>query len=97
MYAYSSDSFREFDARVVELLSRGLHRDIFREVFKPASIYKALQVHVVASASFLFRMLLRLARAVVRPSVAPSSSPPPVRMFSRTEAFRDVIAKSPIR
>ena len=37
MYAYSNDSFREFDARIVELLSEGLHRDIFREVFRPAS------------------------------------------------------------
>ena len=97
MYAYSNDSFREFDARVVELLSGGLHRDIFREVFRPASIGKLLQVRVAASASFLFRMVVRLARAGVRPGVAPRHDPPPVRTFSRTEAFRDVIARSLFR
>ena len=94
MYAYSNDSFREFDARIVELLSGGLHRDIFREVFRPASISKLLQVRVAASASFLFRMVVHLARAGVRPGVAPRRDPPPVRTFSRTEAFRDVIARS---
>ena len=94
MYAYSNDSFREFDARIVELLGRGLHRDIFREVFRPASIGKLLQVHVATSASFLFRMVVRLAHAVVRPGVTLRCSPPPVRKFSRTEAFRDVIARS---
>ena len=94
MYAYSNDSFREFDARIVELLSGGLHRDIFREVFRPASIVKLLRVRVAASASFLFRLVVRLARAGVRPGVAPRRDPPPVRTFSRTEAFRDVIARS---
>ena len=94
MYAYSNDSFREFDVRIVELLSRGFHRDIFREVFRPASIGKLLQVHVAASISFLVRMVVRLACSVVRPGVAPRRSPPPVRKFSRTEAFRDVIARS---
>ncbi len=94
MYAYSSDPFRVFDARVVELLRRGLHRDIFREMFRPTSIGKGLQVHTAASAYFLFRMLVCLVRAVVRSDVAPRHSPPPGRTFSRTEAFRDVIAKS---
>ena len=94
MYAYSNDSFREFDARIVEFLSEGLHRDIFRELFRPASIGKLLQVYVASGASFLFRMVIRLARAGVRPGVAPRRDPPPIRTFSRTEAFRDVIARS---
>lgn len=33
MYAYSNDSFPEFDRRVVELLRRGLQRRIIREVY----------------------------------------------------------------
>lgn len=94
MYAYSNDAFRKFDERIVEFLSGGLQRDIFREVFRPASIAKALRVRMAASASFLFRMVIRLACAGVRPGVAPRRDPPSVRTFSRTEAFRDVIARS---
>ena len=94
MYAYSSDSFEQFDARVVQLLRRGLHGDIFRHAFRPDSIWRVLQIHVAASACFLVRMLRRLMRAVARPRVTARLSPPPPRTFSRTEAFRDVIAKS---
>ena len=94
MYAYSRDSFREFDARVVELLHRGLQRDIFREVFKLVSIGKILRSHVTATASFLSRTFFRLLHAIVRPGVTHRQNPPPTRAFSRTEAFRDVIAKS---
>ena len=93
MYAYSSDSFREFDRRVVEFLRRGLHGNIFREVFRPVSIMKVLQSRVAANACFPVRMLIRMVRACVRQSLAPRLSPPPVRRYSRTEAFRDVIAK----
>ena len=93
MYAYSNDSFREFDARIVELLGRGLDRDIFREMFRPASIVKLLRVHSAASTSFLFRMAVRLFCAVVRPGVALRRCPPLERKFSRTEAFRDTMAR----
>ena len=40
MYAYSNDSFSEFDARVVELLRRGLTGDILRAALRPSSIGK---------------------------------------------------------
>ena len=94
MYAYSSDSFGQFDARVVQLLRRGLHSDIFRQALRPDSIWKVLQIRVAASASFFVRMLHRLVSAAVPSSVPASLSLPPPRTFSRTEAFRDVIAKS---
>ena len=94
MYAYSSDSFRELEERVVELLRRGLHADILREVFRPVSIGKVLQNRVVVSACFVVRMIIRLARAFVRQGASPRLSSPPARKYSRTEAFRDVIAKS---
>ena len=58
----ANDSFRELDARIVELLGRGLHRDILLEMFSPTSIGKLLQAQVAASASFLFRMVVRLPR-----------------------------------
>ena len=59
MYAYSSDSFQEFDARVVELLRRGLHRDIIREVFRLISLGKVLIVHFLACVSSVLRLFLR--------------------------------------
>ena len=94
MYAYSSDSFREFDERVVELLRRGLHGDIFREVFRPVSIAKVLQSRIIVSVCFVVRRIIRLVRAFVRQGASPNLSLPPARKYSRTEAFRDVIAKS---
>ena len=94
MYAYSSDSFEEFDMRVVGVLRRGFHRDIIREVFRLESIRKALQCSVTSGVSLLVVMLRRLLHGIVRPGVTGRRNPPPVRTFSRTEAFRDVIAKS---
>ena len=94
MYAYSNDPFRAFEARVVQLLGRGLHRDIFRQVLRPDSIWKVVKLHVTASVCFVARMLHRLVRAAIRLSVPARVSSPPARAFSRTEAFRDVVAKS---
>lgn len=94
MYAYSSDSFQEFEARVVKLLRRGLHRDIFFQMFRADSICRVLPIHVVATVSFVIRMLHRLIRAAVRPRSPARFRPPPRREFSRTEAFREVISSS---
>lgn len=94
MYAYSSKSFQEFDTRVVQLLRRGFHRDIFLQILKPSSIWRALKTRVLANTYFFIRMLYRLVDAVVRSNLVTRLGPPPVRRFSRTEAFRDVIAKS---
>lgn len=93
MYAYSRESFREFDERVVELLRRGLQGDIFREVLRPISIGKVLYNRMVANVCFVFRMLIRLVRAFVRHGAWPHLRPPS-RNYSRSEAFRDVLAKS---
>ena len=94
MYAYSEDPFPEFEARVIQLLDRGLHRDIFRQVFRAGSIGKVVRVHVIASVCFIARMLHRLARVVIPSSGSDRASPPVERTFSRTEAFKEVIAKS---
>ena len=53
MYAYSDDSFLEFEARASQLLDKGLHRDICRQVFRPGSIRKVVRVHFVASVCFI--------------------------------------------
>lgn len=82
MYAYYSDSFHEFDDRVVTLLRRGLQFGIIREMCSPGSIGRALQTFT----SSLLRTLLRLVRRTA-PQPAPAST-------IRTEALRGVIAKS---
>ena len=94
MYAYSNDPFPEFERRVAELLGRGLHRDIIHLVFRPDSIWKVAKLGVTAIVCFIARMLHRLFRVALRPSMSARVSPPLARTFSRTEAFRDVIAKS---
>ena len=94
MYAYSNDSFREFDERVVKLLRRGLHGDVIRQALRLDSISKCLQVHVAASAWCLVRMFHRIVHVVLRPSTPARVVPPSFRTYSRTEAFREVIAKS---
>ena len=95
MYAYSSDSFSGFDRRVVELLRRGLQHDIFREMVRLVSIWRFLQTYFAAGTSFVFRVLRGLLRLAVQPSVTTHSNPQRLcRAFSRTDAFRNVIAKS---
>ena len=94
MYAYSNDSFQKFDERVVQLLNRGLHRNIFYQVLKPSSIWKSLQILVTTSAYFFVHIPLRIIRALVRLNIPINFKPPPMRAFSRTEAFRAVISKS---
>lgn len=65
MYAYSTDSFTDFDERVVALLRRGIQWDIIRRAMYPRTI--------------LNRLCTRLNRSHLR-------------AYSRSEAFRDVLA-----
>ena len=94
MYAYSRDSFATFDGRVVELLRRGLQRDIFRAMIHPISIWKSLQNHVASGVSFFWSTLLRLVRPTLQAGVTARNPPRRCRTFSRTEALRNVVAKS---
>ena len=94
MYAYSRDSFTTFDRRVVELLRRGLQRDVFRAMIHPISIWKSLQNHFASGVSFLWRALLRIVRPTIQAGVTARNPPRRCRTFSRTEALRNVIAKS---
>lgn len=97
MYAYFNEPFQEFETRVVQLLGRGLHRDVLFELLRPSSLWKVVKAQVVASVFFFFRVLHRLiwiAIHVFRPTVHARRYPPAPRAFSRTEAFKDVIAKS---
>ena len=94
MYAYSDDPFPAFEARVVQLLGQGFHRDIFRQVFRPGSIRKVMRVHFITSVCFIGRMLHYLTRVAIPPRKSDRVSQPVERTFSRTEAFKEVLAKS---
>ena len=93
MYAYSSESFSEFDGRVVQLLRRGLQRDIVREALRLNSIRRAVQAQLVIGAASITGLLHRLVRSVM-PLGAGVWKPPPARTFSRSEAFRDAMIRS---
>ena len=92
MYAYSAGSFQEFDERVAGLLRRGLQRDIISRTLRPGAVWKVLRDSVTASAWFIGSALNRLVRAMMRTKVPICPGPPPQRRYSRSEAFRDVIA-----
>ena len=94
LYAYSNDPFRAFDTRVVRLLRRGLQRDILAHALSPVGIWKTARLTTTAGTSSFSRTLRRLAQAVVQESSGGGSELPPARSFSRTEAFREVIAKA---
>ena len=91
MYAYSSDSFAEFDARVVELLRRGLTGDILRAALRPSSIGKMVWSCAAAVAWSILRMLGRIVPRLLAPKALRPGRPPPFRIFSPTEAFRDAV------
>ena len=93
MYAYSSDSFSEFDARVIQLLRRGLQLDILREALRLNSIRKALQTQIVIGAASVVRQLHRLLDSTTHRRDYPWTTPP-VRAFSRSEAFGSVLRRS---
>ena len=92
LYAYSNQSFSEFDARVVAVLRRGLSGDILRHALRPLSLARSIRALLVACGGGAFRLLrhfVRWSRGAGSPRL---SQPPPIRVFSRSEAFRDVLA-----
>ena len=92
MYAYSSESFSDFDDRVVELLRRGLQRDIVRETLRLRAIGKTARAQVLIGAASITRSLTSLSRRGTG-----LWKTPPVRTFSRSEAFREVLRRSLFR
>ena len=91
MYAYSNDSFAEFDARVVKLLRRGLTGGILREALRPSSIGKTVLSLAATIAVSGFRMLFRIVPSLLTPKALGPGKPPPFRTFSRSEAFRGAL------
>lgn len=91
MYAYSNGSFLEFDARVVDLLRRGLQGDIVRAAFRPNSIGKTVWSLVMTGGVAGCRMVSRLVPSLPISKWFGRGKPPPFRMFSWSEGFRDAI------
>ncbi len=92
LYAYSNESFQEFEARVVALLRRGLSGSILRRVLRPTSLAKSIRALLTAGGALAIRLSLRVVRRFRRPGRPRAAEPPPIRGFSRSEAFRDVLA-----
>lgn len=88
MYAYSNDSFSEFDARVVTLLRRGLERDIVRAALRPSSIGKTVWSLAASGGVSSLRILSRLIPSLPNSEWLGHGKPPPFRKFSWSEAFR---------
>ena len=93
MYAYSIESFSDFDDRVVNLLRRGLQRDIVREALRPNAIRKAAQAQILIGAAIITRLFHRPISSMLRPGTDLLKTPP-VRTFSRSEAFREALRRS---
>ena len=78
MYAYSNDSFEEFDSRVKRILSCGLHRAILRQLVSPPLLVQILTTNVVARpAAVLASMIGR--------------QPPLQRWASRSDAMENAL------
>ncbi|HVZ40297.1 MAG TPA: patatin-like phospholipase family protein [Candidatus Kapabacteria bacterium] len=100
MYAYSSETFDEFDARVVSLLRSGLQLKIIIRLLRPDFLARTLATMFVAgSAAMLFRILAltfkgmqRLFRIQSRRMARLVALQPPLRRWAnRTSAFEDVL------
>ena len=94
MYAYSSDQFADFDARVVEQLRNGFVRDIVRTLAHPVAIAKILTAILATGPISLLRTVAKVLPKALRARVPllNEALPTPIqRFYSRTEAFRDVL------
>lgn len=78
MYSYSNDSFSEFEARVLQLLYKGIQCDIIRQ----------------SSVHYIDRMIHYLTRVKIPFFDSDQVIQPPERTFSCTEAFKEIISNS---
>ena len=81
MYAYSNDSFQDFDKRVIQLLRQGLCYGTIRQMLKPIPLGKSLPNRFITSMYSILHLFIHLIHS-------------PARKYTRTEAFRNFIAKS---
>ncbi|MCI0393113.1 MAG: patatin-like phospholipase family protein [Acidobacteria bacterium] len=94
MYGYSSDSFEEFDARVVEFLRRGLLGKLVRRTLLSPRLLGSIGAHAVAGTAALGADLLRMGLTVANIGATERREKvraPLRRWVSRTTAFEDVL------
>ncbi len=94
MYGYSSDSFEEFDDRVVTFLRRGLLGKLVRRTFLSPRLLGSIGAHAVAGTAAMGANLLRMALTVANIGAAERREkvrPPFRRWVSRTTAFEDIL------
>ena len=94
MYAYSNDSFPEFDKRVTKLLQRGLSCDIFWQSLAPKAVVMCIFAYAASIFFFALRVLICIVRFSLRKCMFAHRALTPMRIYSRTEAFREVINNS---
>jgi NTE family protein len=89
LWAYGDEDFEAFDARVRELLRRGLQRRVARRALLSRRTPEQVATRVVAGGA---ASAARAAWAVRRATGARGPSTPPLRRWaSRTDAFLDVL------
>jgi NTE family protein len=94
MYAYSQDSFEDFEARTVKLLRSGLVGQWLRRVLLPSHLLASLSVHAIAGTAALGAAVIRRALSI---GSGNSSSwcekihAPFYRSVSRTTAFEGAL------
>lgn len=99
MYAYSNDSFEEFDARTVGLLRSGLIRGILRRALLSTRLPATLATHTVAGTAAVGTDLLRLLLSISSKTLGGGNGgdsrrkirPPFRRWASLTTAFEHTL------
>ena len=80
LYAYTDSSFEEFDAQVVALLRRGLHRSIIRRLFLSRILWGTIATNLIA-------------RPTAFVAARCGRKPPLRRWVSRTDALEMALEK----
>jgi NTE family protein len=97
MWAYSDDSFDDFDQRVTDLLRRGLTSDIAKALYLTRRASQALGSAIVAGGASVGAAVTSIAaRGLARARRHPRSAifePPARRWVTRTTALEDVLAR----
>jgi integrative and conjugative element protein (TIGR02256 family) len=97
MYAYSNDSFEDFEARVVKALKGGLQLEAFLQLLRPSTLIGVILTWLVSGAAAVTFSFFALAAALICPAVHKEKvkrflSPPFRRWFTRghglEKAFR---------
>ncbi|MEM7065716.1 MAG: patatin-like phospholipase family protein [Cyanobacteria bacterium P01_B01_bin.77] len=101
MYAYSADSFDKFDSRVIEVLERGIQKDIAIKFLLSGRLIESIGTALISGTLALgaqgLRTLLVSGNSFLKketakpPTWIQNIQPPLLRWVSRTNAFEDVL------